>query len=120
MNGFLKAVGIAALLIFAVGLISGKAPATGGGTSGVSATPRPPSVAPTPSLAASFAIISLRTSWEYESLYAIGEVKNNGTIAAGVQLEVIARDAQGVLVDISGMMGLVSAGQIRTPRALVY
>jgi hypothetical protein len=61
-----------------------------------------PVVAPTakPGLStASFVIVSAEPRWEYGRLYCVGELKNVGTIAAGAQIEVIARDANGKLVD---------------------
>jgi hypothetical protein len=45
-----------------------------------------------------FDILSFSPQWEDERLRAIGELKNNGKIAAGAQVEVIARDANGQLV----------------------
>ena len=47
-----------------------------------------------------FKIVSYKGVWrEYRGLVIIGEIKNEGSIAAGVQIEVIARDKDGVLVD---------------------
>ena len=47
-----------------------------------------------------FKILSLKGVWrEYRGLVAIGEIKNEGDIAAGVEIEVIARDKNGILVD---------------------
>ncbi|HUU20481.1 MAG TPA: zinc ribbon domain-containing protein [Sedimentisphaerales bacterium] len=49
-----------------------------------------------------FKILSLKGVWrEYTGLVAIGEIKNEGDIAAGVEIEVIARDKNGILVDSS-------------------
>ncbi|MGD8344540.1 MAG: hypothetical protein PVI38_05150 [Desulfobacterales bacterium] len=46
-----------------------------------------------------FKILSFGTVWgEAGTLKLIGEVKNIGSIAAGVQLEAVARDANGKLV----------------------
>lgn len=45
-----------------------------------------------------FEILSFSPKWEDGRLRAIGELKNNGKIAAGAQVEVIARDANGQLV----------------------
>jgi hypothetical protein len=46
-----------------------------------------------------FKILSFGTVWgEADTLKVIGEVKNTGSIAAGVQLEAVARDANGKLV----------------------
>jgi hypothetical protein len=52
----------------------------------------------TPSVS-SFRIVSYHGNWDGDTLRVIGEVKNAGTVAAGPQIEVIARDANGVLVD---------------------
>lgn len=47
-----------------------------------------------------FKILSLKGVWrEYRGLVAIGEIKNEGSVAVGVEIEVIARDEDGVLVD---------------------
>ena len=46
-----------------------------------------------------FKIVSFQGEWRHDTLWAIGEIKNIGTIAAGVQLEVIARDDKGRLID---------------------
>lgn len=45
-----------------------------------------------------FKILSVNGKWKYDRLYVIGEVKNIGTIAAGVQVEAIARNKSGDLV----------------------
>jgi hypothetical protein len=46
-----------------------------------------------------FKIVSFQPEWRHETFYAIGEIKNIGKIPAGVQVQVIARDSQGTLVD---------------------
>jgi len=46
-----------------------------------------------------FELIDVRGRWESERLRVIGELKNNGKIAAGAEIEVIARDKNGRLVD---------------------
>ncbi|MCP4969162.1 MAG: hypothetical protein GY932_01045 [Arcobacter sp.] len=46
-----------------------------------------------------FEIVSYRGEWKYGNLKVIGEIKNNGSIAAGAEVEVIARDENGVLID---------------------
>lgn len=46
-----------------------------------------------------FMILSFFGRWEYGHFYVIGEVKNTGAVSAGVELEAIARDANGVLID---------------------
>lgn len=49
-----------------------------------------------------FKILSFRAVWgEFGTLRVIGEVKNTGSIAAGVELEAIARDSNGNLVDVA-------------------
>lgn len=53
-----------------------------------------PAISPT-----DFRIVSYRGEWQGERFFVIGEVKNNGNIAAGVQLEAIARDKSGMLID---------------------
>ena len=46
-----------------------------------------------------FRILSLKGVWkEYRGFVAIGEIKNEGSIAAGVEVEIIARDKNGVLI----------------------
>jgi hypothetical protein len=46
-----------------------------------------------------FQIVSFRGEWQYNTLYIIGEIKNVGRYPGGPQIEVIARDQNGVLVD---------------------
>ena len=46
-----------------------------------------------------FQIISFNLRWEDGRLRVIGEIKNNGKIPAGPEVEVIARDANGVLIE---------------------
>ncbi len=46
-----------------------------------------------------FTIVNHFARWEGDYLYVIGEIKNTGNVAAGVEVQVIARDANGVLVD---------------------
>lgn len=46
-----------------------------------------------------FEIISATSTWEGGRFRIIGEIRNNGDIAAGVQIEAIARDKDGRLVD---------------------
>jgi hypothetical protein len=46
-----------------------------------------------------FEIISFHGEWQHSFLWVIGEIKNTGRLAAGPQLEVIARDKKGILVD---------------------
>jgi len=48
---------------------------------------------------ASFKIVSYQGKWEYGRFRIVGELKNTGTVAAGAEIEVIARDSDGVLVD---------------------
>lgn len=71
----------------------------GCGSSGTAAsrTAEPTHVPAPPS--ASFIILSSKAVWEYGRFVVIGEVKNIGTVAAGVQVEAIARDANGTLLD---------------------
>ena len=45
-----------------------------------------------------FKIVSFQGEWRHNTLWVIGEIKNIGTIAAGVQLEVIVRDDKGRLI----------------------
>ena len=45
-----------------------------------------------------FKIISFQGGWRMEEFYVSGEVKNIGTIPAGLKIEVIAKDSQGKLV----------------------
>lgn len=47
----------------------------------------------------SFEIKSFNPRWDDGRLRAVGEIKNIGKIAAGVHVEVIARDEKGDLVD---------------------
>jgi hypothetical protein len=69
------------------------------------ATPRPvPTLAPAPTpkpvlSATSFEIVSSQMKWEGSYLWLVGELKNVGSVPAGAELEVIARDAKGVLID---------------------
>ena len=44
-------------------------------------------------------IISYRGEWQNGSLRVIGEVKNNGSVPMGAELEAIARDKNGELID---------------------
>jgi hypothetical protein len=46
-----------------------------------------------------FEIISAYSQWDGGRFRVLGEIKNNGKIAAGVQVEAIARDKNGRLVD---------------------
>ena len=46
-----------------------------------------------------FEIISAYSEWNGGRFRILGEIKNNGKIAAGVQVEAIARDKNGRLVD---------------------
>ncbi len=46
-----------------------------------------------------FQVVSYHYRWEGETLWVIGEVMNVGSVAAGVQLQAIARDRAGRLVD---------------------
>jgi hypothetical protein len=46
-----------------------------------------------------FQIVSYRTVREFDSLKVKGEVKNNGTVPAGVQLQAVARDEKGNAID---------------------
>ena len=49
--------------------------------------------------AADFEILSLRSEWEVGRFRVIGEIRNNGNIAAGVEVEAIARDSNGTLIE---------------------
>ena len=46
-----------------------------------------------------FKIISFHGDWRGDTLYVIGEIKNIGNVAAGVQIQAIARDSSGTLID---------------------
>ena len=46
-----------------------------------------------------FEIVSFRAEWRYGTLRAIGEIRNNGSEPAGLQVEVIALDVNGILID---------------------
>jgi hypothetical protein len=46
-----------------------------------------------------FEIVSFRGEWQGDTLWAIGEIRNNGNISGGPKVEVIARDSQGMLID---------------------
>ncbi len=46
-----------------------------------------------------YEIVSISYEWEYDSLYIIGEIKNNGDTPGSPKLEAIARDKNGTLVD---------------------
>jgi hypothetical protein len=46
-----------------------------------------------------FEIVSCRGVWEDERLIVKGEIRNNGRVAGGPKIEVIARDAKGELLD---------------------
>ena len=46
-----------------------------------------------------FEIVNYRGQWDDGRFRIIGELKNNGKIAAGAQIEVIARDDSGMLID---------------------
>lgn len=48
-----------------------------------------------------FQIVSYTTRWEGDYLWVIGEVRNTGRAAAGVELQVMARDAAGRVVDVA-------------------
>lgn len=48
-----------------------------------------------------FEIISYITRWEGETLWIVGELRNVGNVAAGVELQVIARDVTAQLVDVA-------------------
>lgn len=48
-----------------------------------------------------FQIVSYVARWEGETLWVVGEVKNVGSASAGVELQVIARDNSGRLVDVA-------------------
>jgi hypothetical protein len=62
--------------------------------SGTSAEPR--EAGPSPS---DFKIVSYRGEWDDDRLRVVGELKNIGSVPAGAEIEVIARDSKGVLVD---------------------
>ena len=47
----------------------------------------------------SFKIVSFDLIWEDGRLMVIGEIKNIGNVAAGVQLEAVARDKDNKLID---------------------
>lgn len=46
-----------------------------------------------------FKIVSFHGDWRRNTLYVIGEIKNIGNIAAGVQIQAIVRDSSGTLID---------------------
>jgi len=46
-----------------------------------------------------FQIVSLKGVWRDDRLRAVGEVRNNGDIAMGVQIQLIARDKNGEIVE---------------------
>jgi DNA-directed RNA polymerase subunit RPC12/RpoP len=46
-----------------------------------------------------FEIVSYRGVWEDERLIIKGEIRNNGRVAGGPKIEVIAKDAKGELLD---------------------
>ena len=48
---------------------------------------------------ADFEILSFRSEWGELGLRVIGEIRNNGNMAAGVEVEVIARDSNGTLIE---------------------
>jgi hypothetical protein len=48
--------------------------------------------------ASDFKIVSFNGKWIDDKFYVIGEVKNNGGIPAGVQIEAIARDLSGTFI----------------------
>lgn len=48
-----------------------------------------------------FQVVSYDARWEGDYLWVVGEVRNTGNVAAGVELQVIARDAAGRLVDVA-------------------
>lgn len=48
-----------------------------------------------------FQVVSFDTRWEEDTLWAFGEVRNVGGRPAGVELQVIARDASGRVVDVA-------------------
>jgi len=48
-----------------------------------------------------FQLVSYVARWEGDYLVVVGEVRNVGGVAAGVELQVVARDASGRLVDVA-------------------
>jgi hypothetical protein len=61
-----------------------------------------PAHAPAPSAdGLGFRIVSYDMRWEGDTLWVVGEVLNVGAAAAGVELQMIARDATGRLVDVA-------------------
>ena len=46
-----------------------------------------------------FEILSFRGEWQDGRLRVIGEIRNNGNIAAGVRVEAIARSVNGTLIE---------------------
>lgn len=48
-----------------------------------------------------FEVVSFDARWEGSTLWVVGEVLNIGSAAAGVELQAIARDASGRLVDVA-------------------
>ncbi|MCK9513795.1 MAG: hypothetical protein M0R28_21570 [Pigmentiphaga sp.] len=52
-----------------------------------------------PTSSAEFRILSVTYRWEGDYLFVVGELQNVGGIAMGVELQAIARDASGRLVD---------------------
>lgn len=53
------------------------------------------------SVSPDFQILSYTTRWEGDYLWVIGEVRNTGSVPAGVELQVLARDASGRVVDVA-------------------
>jgi hypothetical protein len=50
-------------------------------------------------LARGFSIVSAQSRWDYGTAYCIGEIRNNNAVAVGAEIECVARDSAGVLVD---------------------
>lgn len=48
---------------------------------------------------ADFEIVSHRGEWQNDRLRIIGEIRNKGAVSAGAEIEVIARDDKGVLIE---------------------
>lgn len=48
-----------------------------------------------------FQLVSYSARWEGNYLVVVGEVRNVGSVAAGVELQIVARDAGGRLVDVA-------------------
>jgi len=57
--------------------------------------------APATASSGAFRMVSYDMRWEGDVLWVVGEVRNTGGVASGVELQVIARNASGRLVDVA-------------------